>query len=94
MSRLPGLHWGDDAVNGQWRVGWEPHEQQVRGWTPWGSKTQIRSRGASVVLVDEPAQQVPAANISRADRQRVPGFGRRWGEGANASVKRTHPGAE
>ena len=27
--------------------------------TPWGSKTQVRSRGESVILMDEPAQEVP-----------------------------------
>ena len=43
----------------------------------WGSKTQIRSRSASVVLVDEPAQQVPQANISRADRGSEPRSGPR-----------------
>jgi len=47
----------------------------------WGSKTQIRSRGASVVLVDEPAEQVPPANVPRADRDWVRGFGHRWREG-------------
>jgi hypothetical protein len=30
--------------------------------------------------VDEAAEQVPSANISRADRHRIPGFGQRWGE--------------
>ena len=38
--------------------------------TPWGSETQIRSRRDAVVLVDEPTEQVPPANIERADRDR------------------------
>jgi len=32
---------------------------------PWGSETRIRSCGGAVVLVDEPAEQIPPANISR-----------------------------
>ncbi len=48
---------------------------------PWGSKTQIRSCGASVVLVDEPAEQVPPADVPRADWDWVRGFGHRWREG-------------
>ena len=45
--------------------------------TPWGSETQIRSRRGTVVLVDEPTEQVPPANIARADRDRDQGFGQR-----------------
>ncbi len=46
--------------------------RQVRmGHSPWGSKTQIRSCGASVVLVDEPAEQVPPADVPRADQAQV-----------------------
>jgi hypothetical protein len=46
---------------------------------PWGSETRIRSRRGGVVLVDEPAEQVPPANIARADRDRDGdrGFGQR-----------------
>ena len=34
----------------------------------WGSKTLIRSRGGLVVLVDEPTEQVPPADVARVDR--------------------------
>lgn len=51
--------------------------------TPWGSETPIRSRGA-MVLVDEPAEQIPPANIARTDGDRVPRFGQRWGQGEGA----------
>jgi len=37
---------------------------------PWGSKTRIRSRGASVVLVDQAAEQVLPANVWRTHRRR------------------------
>ena len=40
-------------------------------WGPWGSETRIRSCGGAVVLVDEPAEQIPPANISRADGDRL-----------------------
>ena len=30
--------------------------------------------------MDESAEQIPAANIARADGDRVPRFGQRWGE--------------
>ena len=52
--------------------------------TPWGSETQIRSCSGSVVLVDQPAEQVPAANIARPHGHRVPGLGRRGREGEGA----------
>src|SRR5664279_3638569 len=39
--------------------------------TPWGSKTPIRSCGGAVVLVDEPAEQVPLANVARTDKDRL-----------------------
>jgi Carotenoid biosynthesis protein len=39
---------------------------------PWGSETQIRSRRGAVVFVDEPAEQVPPANITRTDRHGDP----------------------
>src|SRR5664279_4614962 len=51
---------------------------------PWGSETRIRSCGGAVVLVDEPAEQVPPANISRVDRDRVRGLSQRWGQGEGA----------
>jgi hypothetical protein len=53
---------------------------------PWGSETQIRSRRGGVVLVDEPAEQVPPANVARADRDRDgdPGFSQRRGEAEGA----------
>jgi hypothetical protein len=38
--------------------------------TAWGSETRIRSRRGGVVLVDEPAEQVPPANIAWADQDR------------------------
>ena len=46
---------------------------------PWGSETRIRSRGGSVVLVDQSTEQVQPANIARVDRDRDrnPGFGQR-----------------
>lgn len=34
-----------------------------------------------MVVVDEPAEEIPAANVSGADRYRVPWFGEREGEG-------------
>jgi hypothetical protein len=53
---------------------------------PWGSETQIRSRGGAVVLVDESIEQVQPANIARVDRDRDrnPGFGQRRGEAEGA----------
>jgi hypothetical protein len=47
--------------------------------SPWGSETQIRSRRGAVILVDESTEQVPPANIARADRDRDGdrGFSRR-----------------
>ena len=52
----------------------------------WGSETQIRSRRDAVVLVDEPTEQVPPANIERADRDRDGdrGFSQRRGEAEGA----------
>jgi hypothetical protein len=38
---------------------------------PWGSETPIRSRRGAVVLMDEAAEQVPPANVTRTDRDRV-----------------------
>ena len=48
----------------------------VRG-IPWGSETPIRSRGATVVLADEAAEQVAPADVLRADGQGVRSFGER-----------------
>ncbi|MEJ7695114.1 MAG: ATP-binding protein, partial [Candidatus Limnocylindrales bacterium] len=48
---------------------------------PWGSEIRIRSRGESVVLVDEAAEQVPSANVSGTYRHRVRGVGERGREG-------------
>ncbi|HEY8869864.1 MAG TPA: DDE-type integrase/transposase/recombinase, partial [Candidatus Limnocylindrales bacterium] len=45
---------------------------------PWGSETRIRSCGEAVVLVDESAEQVPAANVARADLDRLCGRCERW----------------
>ncbi len=52
--------------------------------SPWGSETPIRSRREPVVLVDEATEQVPAANIARADRHWIPGFCERCGESEGA----------
>jgi hypothetical protein len=46
---------------------------QVR--VAWGSETQIRSRGESVVLVDQAAKHVPSAHVWSAHRWRDPIFG-------------------
>ena len=53
---------------------------------PWGSETPIRSRSDAVVLVDEAPEQVSAANIARAgrDRDRDRSFGQRCSEGEGA----------
>jgi hypothetical protein len=56
----------------------------VRFGATGGSETPIRSRSDAVVLVDEAPEQVPAANIARADRDRVPRFGQRRAEGEGA----------
>jgi hypothetical protein len=51
---------------------------------PWGSETQIRARRKPVVLVDEPAEQVPPVDTSAADGDRVPGLGLRDRKGEPA----------
>jgi len=51
---------------------------------PWGSETRIRSRRGGVILVDQPAEQVPVANISRVDRDRLRGLYERSGEAEGA----------
>jgi hypothetical protein len=45
--------------------------------TPCGSETRIRSCGGAVVLVDEPAEEIPPTNVARTDGDRVPRFGLR-----------------
>jgi hypothetical protein len=37
-----------------------------------------------VVLVDQPAEQIPSANVARTDRHRVPRLGSWWGEAEGA----------
>ena len=44
-------------------AGVTPVSDEARG----GSETPIRSRGGAVLLVDQPADEVPAANISGTD---------------------------
>lgn len=51
---------------------------------PWGSETQIRSRGSSVVFVDQAAEQVLSAAVSRAHSQGGLVIGPRCGEGESA----------
>jgi len=47
---------------------------------PWGSETRIRSCGGAVVLVDQPTEQIPVANVARTDGDRVRRFGSWRGE--------------
>jgi len=68
--------WHDpDYFAAHWRMG------NMLDSTPsaWGSETRIRSCGGAVVLVDEPAEQIPSTNDTRTDGDRVPRFGQRWG---------------
>ena len=51
---------------------------------PWGSETRIRSRRGAVVLVDEPAEQIPSANVARTNQHRVRRFGSWRGEAEGA----------
>ena len=51
---------------------------------PWGSETRIRSCGGGVVLMDEPAEEIPPMNVARTDGDRVPRFGQRWGQAEGA----------
>jgi hypothetical protein len=55
------------------------HGMKASSISAWGSETRIRSRGGAVVLVDESTEQVPPANIARADQDRDGdrGFGQR-----------------
>jgi hypothetical protein len=57
----------------------------------WGSETRIRSRGGAVVLVDEPAEHVPAANITRTDRHRDPRHAEWRGEADGAMRSPAEP---
>lgn len=52
--------------------------------SPWGSETRIRSRGGAVVLVDQPAEQIPSTNVTRTDGDRVPRFVQGWGQAERA----------
>jgi|SRR5450756_1345445 len=52
--------------------------------TPWGSETRIRSRGGAVILVDQPTEQIPSANVARTDQHRVRRFGSWRGEAEGA----------
>jgi len=56
------------------------HGSEVLTLTSWGSETPIRSRRESVILVDEPIEQVAPADIARADRDRLPGLCERRSE--------------
>jgi hypothetical protein len=51
---------------------------------PWGSETRIRSRGGAVILVDQPTEQIPSANVARTDQHRVRRFGSWRGEAEGA----------
>jgi hypothetical protein len=51
---------------------------------PSGSENRIRSRGGTAVLVDQPAEQIPSANVARTDRYGVPRFGSWRGEAEGA----------
>ena len=51
---------------------------------PRGSKTQIRSCGASVVLVDQAAEQIATADVWRTHTYRNLVFGHRWRKAESA----------
>jgi hypothetical protein len=66
--------WSSFVVRPETLLRW--HRELVRRkWTyrrtAWGSETPIRSHGDTVVLVNEAAEQISAANIARAARDRV-----------------------
>ena len=63
LARQRGGHWGRAGALGDHPVALG---QQLEG-SPWGSETPIRSRGGAVVLVDQPAEEVPAVDITRTD---------------------------
>ncbi len=50
----------------------------------WGSETRIRSRGRSVVLVDQAAEDVRSVNIARTHRCWVASFDDWWGQADRA----------
>ena len=62
------------------------HANGIAGVSPWGSETPIRSRREAVVLMDESSEQIPPANIARADGDRDGdrGFSQRRGEAEGA----------
>ena len=71
------------------QVGLQGEEREAARWQQcgagaWGSETRIRSRGGAVVLMDESAEQVPAVNVARIDRDRDRGFSQRRGQGEGA----------
>ena len=68
------------------RLAWtvEARSRKPVGPSPWGSETRIRSCGEAVVLVDESTEQIPPANILRADLDRLPGRCERWSEAEGA----------
>jgi aldehyde dehydrogenase (NAD+) len=53
-------------LNGEWGRTTPP--ERAAALRPWGSETRIRSRRGTVILVDEPAEQVPPANAAGTDR--------------------------
>ena len=74
------------GIGGIGASAFEPRPPVDLGDFPWGSETRIRSRGGAVVLVDEPSEEIPTANVARTDGDQVPRFGSwrarpraRWG---------------
>lgn len=60
-------------MHGRWWLGDPKTPKSERSVTPWGSKTRIRSCGEPVVLADEPAEEIPPADVARVDRDRLCG---------------------
>jgi hypothetical protein len=52
-----------------------------------GQILRFQSCGEAVVFVDEPAEQVPPANISRVDRDRLRGLSQRWASGSETPIR-------
>jgi len=76
VSELTGVAKGERAPDRRLtnRNGYRERRWDTRvGTIAWGSETPIRSRRDAVVLVDEPTEQVPAANIARSDLDRLRG---------------------